>query len=204
MFNRFLALNKEKQNLILNAALAEFVKAGYDKASMNNVVELAGISKGSLFYYFGNKKQLFFYLYEYCNSIIEEILISSSEINNPDVIKRLRCYFKTISSVLDINPLVYEFVKMFKKEQSKQIILEVKALIKSKSCNNLNKLLKNIDITLFKDDIDVKKALNVMQITLEQIIHQHFIVAEKSTDNILNKLNSYLDFFETTFYLNKK
>ncbi len=44
MFEKFEALNDEKKKTIINASMKEFVKGGYEKASMNAVVETAGIS----------------------------------------------------------------------------------------------------------------------------------------------------------------
>ncbi|MEW6111678.1 MAG: TetR/AcrR family transcriptional regulator [Thermodesulfobacteriota bacterium] len=55
----FKALAADKQQAVLQAALNEFALHGYRKASMNNVVKAAGISKGSLFQYFKTKQALF-------------------------------------------------------------------------------------------------------------------------------------------------
>lgn len=63
---KFLALSEEKQTTIRNAALACFVKHGYEKASINDIASAAGISKASMFQYFGNKQTLYEYLFHYC------------------------------------------------------------------------------------------------------------------------------------------
>lgn len=56
LFSKFLNLNPEKQDRILNAALKEFAQKGYQNASTNEIVKEAGISKGLLFHYFNNKR----------------------------------------------------------------------------------------------------------------------------------------------------
>ena len=53
----------EKQERVLDAAIEEFSQKGYARASMNAVVERAGISKGALFNYFGSKSGLFAFVY---------------------------------------------------------------------------------------------------------------------------------------------
>ncbi|MER2064628.1 MAG: helix-turn-helix domain-containing protein, partial [Alkalibacterium sp.] len=58
----FLSLDKSKQEKILNAAFQEFSDKGYQQASTNRIAKQAGIGKGTLFYYFGNKEKLFQYL----------------------------------------------------------------------------------------------------------------------------------------------
>ncbi len=59
---RFLQLPMEKQQQIVRASLKEFAEYGYDLASTNRLVEQAGISKGALFKYFGDKEGLFLYV----------------------------------------------------------------------------------------------------------------------------------------------
>ena len=55
---RFRKLSKEKQQAILDAAAEEFVK-GYDQASYNRIIERSGVSKGSMYYYFEGKHDLY-------------------------------------------------------------------------------------------------------------------------------------------------
>ena len=59
----FEKLSEEKQARIINASISEFAEKDYETASMNTVVNLAGISKGSLFNYFKTKSVLYDYIY---------------------------------------------------------------------------------------------------------------------------------------------
>lgn len=52
---------KNKQELI-DAAIKEFSAKGYEKASLNNILKAAGISKGTFYYHFEHKEDLYFYL----------------------------------------------------------------------------------------------------------------------------------------------
>ena len=45
MYSAFEQLESEKKSHIINAALKEFAKNGYEKASTNNIVKEARISK---------------------------------------------------------------------------------------------------------------------------------------------------------------
>lgn len=54
----FKNLPPEKQQRILDQALTEFAQNGYGKASINTLVSRLGISKGSIFQYFGDKAGL--------------------------------------------------------------------------------------------------------------------------------------------------
>ncbi len=55
---RFDKLPAEKQEALLAAAADEFAARGYESASLNRIIERAGSSKGSLYYYFDDKADL--------------------------------------------------------------------------------------------------------------------------------------------------
>lgn len=56
---RFAKLPVHQQQTIVQAALDEFAAHGFRDASLNRIIETAGISKGSLYYYFDDKSDLF-------------------------------------------------------------------------------------------------------------------------------------------------
>lgn len=56
---RFFKLPPEQQQAILRAALDEFATHGFGTASLNRIIDAAGISKGSLYYYFDSKEELY-------------------------------------------------------------------------------------------------------------------------------------------------
>ena len=57
---RFGNLAENKRKSILEAASLEFFERGYGGASVNRIIEAAGISKGAMYYYFDDKEDLFF------------------------------------------------------------------------------------------------------------------------------------------------
>ena len=65
MNEKFFDLKKEKQDRMINAALKLFAENGYRRASTDDMVKEAGISKGLLFQYFGSKLGLYEFVYDY-------------------------------------------------------------------------------------------------------------------------------------------
>ncbi len=57
--NRFENLDPEKQEAILRAAGEEFAEKGFESASINRIIRESGMSKGSVYYYFEDKADLF-------------------------------------------------------------------------------------------------------------------------------------------------
>jgi AcrR family transcriptional regulator len=56
---RFLKLAAARRDAILDAASREFAAHGFDDASLNRILDAAGISKGAAYYYFDDKADLF-------------------------------------------------------------------------------------------------------------------------------------------------
>lgn len=59
---RFTKLPVAQQQSIVQAALDEFASRGFHDASLNRVIHAAGISKGSMYYYFDGKEDLYAYV----------------------------------------------------------------------------------------------------------------------------------------------
>jgi AcrR family transcriptional regulator len=57
--SRFENLAPEKRERLLEAAANEFASRGFEGASLNRILESAGLSKGALYYYFEDKADLF-------------------------------------------------------------------------------------------------------------------------------------------------
>ncbi len=76
----FLNLSDEKQERIREIAFEEFGMHAYKSASINRIVDKAGIAKGSIYQYFDNKKDLYQYLieisaqikFEYIHSMVNQ------------------------------------------------------------------------------------------------------------------------------------
>jgi len=56
---RFLRLDEERRERLLATAAEEFAAHGYDRASLNAVIERLRLSKGQFYYYFDGKADLF-------------------------------------------------------------------------------------------------------------------------------------------------
>jgi len=51
--------NEEREQYILNAAAAAVMRLGYDKTTMSDIADEAGVSRGVVYLHFGSKEKLF-------------------------------------------------------------------------------------------------------------------------------------------------
>lgn len=61
---RFYRLSEEKKGLIWKASMKEFIGEPYEKVSINKIIRNAGISRGSFYTYFEDKRDLLSFLLE--------------------------------------------------------------------------------------------------------------------------------------------
>lgn len=61
---RFYKLPEEKKRTIRDAAVQEFLRVPFEKASINKMIQAAGISRGSFYTYFQDKRDLLGYIFE--------------------------------------------------------------------------------------------------------------------------------------------
>ncbi len=60
----FLNLNQEKQDRIIKASLIEFSERSFEEARLSNIIKASDIPRGSLYQYFKDKRDLYFYLFK--------------------------------------------------------------------------------------------------------------------------------------------
>ncbi len=63
-------LDPQRQRTLFEAAAEEFAAKGFDRASLNRILEKSGMSKSSLYYYFDDKGDLFATLLEQSITIL--------------------------------------------------------------------------------------------------------------------------------------
>src|SRR5260221_13809522 len=66
-FPRFGKLTQERRERVLDVAAQEFADYGFEDASINRILERAGMSKGAAYYYFEDKADLFITVVRYCS-----------------------------------------------------------------------------------------------------------------------------------------
>lgn len=159
-------VDEEKKVNIINSAMKEFSKNSFQKASTNVIVEDAGISKGLLFHYFGTKARLYEYLEYFTIKVMTENIVEKIDWDQQDVFLRLKEISMIKFKIFQDYPYLADFsLKVFQDKTVEEIMhrnpdypLELHSQIYT----------RNIDYSFFKEDIDVEKAIHIIQWTLEK------------------------------------
>ncbi|HEO7866459.1 TPA: TetR/AcrR family transcriptional regulator [Streptococcus agalactiae] len=205
IYSKFNNLKPEKQKQIINAAIKEFVRNGFEKASTNEIVKRANISKGSLFNYFNSKKDLYLYLIEYSSKAIVN-LNEEIDLSETDLFKRIERVALQKFYVQQKYPQAFEFLASTKQEES----VEVKDIIKQRFNpiynQAINKLYKDIDYSKFREGVDIEKAIEILNWTMfgvgEKGLKELFTFDDigRFGEKYLEEWNVYAELLKYSFY----
>ncbi len=206
MFLKFMNLEPERRNVMLNAALKEFAEKGFDDASTNIIAKESGISKPLMFHYVNNKKDFFLFLYDYCLEFLEKEYFNRIDLQEKDIFKRLRqtCLLKI--QVMQKYPWIFDFVRVAVLTDSKTVNEELKKKRKMVETKSFERFYGDIDTSCFRSELDVDKAKQLIFWAVggyaNQILEQlkSLDVPEFDSEKIHDEFNGYLDELRKTYY----
>ena len=202
IYSKFHSLESKKQERIINAALKEFAKNGYDKASTNEIVKEAGISKGSLFNYFNNKKDLFLFLLDHVAKVIEQIY-SEVDWNEPDFFERMRQLGLVKFKIYKKFPYAFNFLKALAHEDAAEVKTAISKVKKTLVSTGLERGYQNIDWTKFREDFNREKVINIINWTMLSFAEENMNKLDSINDvgmEVLSESDEYFDILKRCFY----
>jgi len=159
-----------------------------------------------LFYYFKNKQGLFNYLINYAIDTIEREYLSHINMEEKDFIERLSQITEVKMTYHYANPNVSNFISNIYLDDDLDLPEDLEKRLANMMEGGLSKLYENIDYSLFRSDIDVEKAFQLIRWSMEG--YQNKLLNELKGQNIalLNldpywkEFYEYLNILKTTFY----
>jgi len=98
-----------KDKRIMLAAEEIFSRYGYEKATLDAIITLADVGKGTVYKYFGNKEQLFYKLVSVKNEPFVEALQKAVE-GESDLESKLTAYFKVMVEFYQSNCALWQII----------------------------------------------------------------------------------------------
>ncbi|MDR1547328.1 MAG: TetR/AcrR family transcriptional regulator [Hungatella sp.] len=115
---RFYNLPAAKKKTIRDAALGEFTRVPFEKVSINKIIQTAGISRGSFYTYFEDKRDVLGYIFENAAEKFQNGWVNCAERNNGDLWKTAETFLQysianTKENVLRLVKNIVDSEKMF-------------------------------------------------------------------------------------------
>ena len=197
----FLRLNDEKKKKLIDASFKEFSLNNFNDASINRIIKEAGISRGSFYMYFEDKKDLYFYLLEQYGEILSNNM-------KKDLIKNKGDLFKMFQDNIEesYNSFKNNNINFFKKSlENVTIMEESKRTFGFRDKRLLQELIPNINLELLNDKakrhIEVIFAINMhlLMVTLFKLLK-----SDSLDEEILKDYYEQLDILKYGCSIEKK
>ena len=214
-YEKFLALDEEKRKRIIGAAMKEFL-AGYKHASTDNIVREAGISKGLLFHYFGTKERLYLYLITHVIETVQDEFLGLLNIQQPDILDSV-WQMSLLKRDLSLKyPVIFDFLTWAYMDVSTQDspAHEILEHFMQRRNEILAQVYTHTDYTLFRDDIDPAKAVQLISWAMNGFAEATAAsvtanptegagVLRENYDRYLEEFREYVHILRRCFYKNE-
>lgn len=199
----FRNIDVEKKDRIINSALKEFAKNGFAKASTNIIVEQANISKGLLFHYFGSKKELYEQLEKFVINLVVNAIEDEIDWDVTDFFERIKQVAMIKGRLTKEYPYIYDFMAIMIEEKTLDNLREQT----KDSSNDLENRVykKNIDFSMFRDDLDLAKTMNIIRWTFEKfgaelMKNQNLTGIKINYQKMEQETEEYIEILKKAFY----
>jgi len=204
LYENFEKLPDEKKKMIIEICIEEFADKGYVNASTNNIVKNANISKGALFNYFGNKKNLFLYIMDYATNYYVDYLITRMKKNSPDFFERILDWAKLKLQVSLEEPTIYNFFLVAYSNIPEELTKDVEKRYAKLYEKGMFLSFEGLDLSLFREDIDRQKAIELLLVTFNGLSEKQLKLVSLSEDKGFSALNERLEELKSCIALLRK
>lgn len=192
-------LQNKKILKIVNSGFKVFAKNNFEKASTNLIVEDAGISRGLLYHYFQNKKELFEFLLYFSGKQILNNMLTQVDWSNQDFLIRIRQALVSKIETLEKFPYLYEFCNKYARSYSDELTEKIIPDISHRLFE------ENLEFSQLRSDVDIELMKNTVLHTLSRITTEIFkegseISGRKKFQMAVIEIDKYLKFFRCVFY----
>lgn len=199
VYNGFMRFNKDFQHneALFQAAIQEFAEAGYEQASINTILNNAGMSKGQFYYHFENKQGLYFALIEILIESKQAFLsrVMRPEDFNQDIFTILKTQIEHGIAFAKANPEIQAFSDSFLREKGSAIYEKTMAKFNFENTGAFDQL---IEMAFRKGEFREALPLSFLQKTIGYLFtHAADLTDLSNADNAQENLERLVDFMKT-------
>jgi len=188
----------------MQAICEEFTEHSYDDASTNRIMEKAGISKGTLFNYFGCKEKMYHAALYHAMDFFKKHEIMSFETG--DFIERCKILVELDIKIYREAPYMMNFLASMYVGDREHFPDDVKELFGSGLTKALERLYEDVDYSLFRPDVDPEVLMKLIRYTFDGYMKdittqiQFGVLNTETFDTFINEYDDFLATLKTVCY----
>lgn len=179
----------------MNAGLKVFATCGYKKASTDEIVAEAGISKGLLFHYFENKIGLYSFLYDYSVRYMTMELTAAVDKEETDLFAIARGVENAKLQVLRGYPYMQQFLNTAVSENVSEALLATE--VKRDAYQDvLEQIYGQADYQQFPDEQSGRRAARMLKYIVDGLMSERMLEGSYNPEMLYEEIMEYLATFE--------
>jgi AcrR family transcriptional regulator len=204
-FERFARAPEEKRQPIIRSAMEEFAGKSYGRASTNEIIRKAGVSKGLLFHYFGDKAGLYRYLMIRTRNLFFRTIMPRIDLSDRDLFRVMTAFTKEKLRAAFEYPMETRFYMNVLQDALPDELAAYRDSAIQTSMNAMFAIEENLDEDLLRSGIDRTKAMKIVNWTMsglsnEVIESEMFVYDSQRFDEMFDVVDEYIIFLRQLFY----
>ncbi|MCL2339372.1 MAG: TetR/AcrR family transcriptional regulator, partial [Actinomycetia bacterium] len=155
-------------------------------------------SKALIFYYFGTKKALYFFLVDFTYNLLMRELSQSQIGATSDFFERIRAISHVELDLMQQHVAITGFIRSMYFETDPEVAPELSAMIAGGGPTRSKLALDGVDLSKFMDDVDPQLVVNILVKFTEGVVNSK--TNAESLEELVRELNDCLDLLKRHLY----
>lgn len=196
----FHELPKEKQEGILLAAMDIFAQHEYKKANTEDIAHKAGISKGLLFYYFKDKKQLYLSTLQFCIEKVKEVMNPEEYENITDFFALMEYGGRKKLALIKQYPAMVGFVSKAFASQREAVSDDANAQFQNIMESTFDEYFSHVDFSKFREGVEPRQIYRMLVWMSEGYLYQEIQQKQVQVEHIMKEFYTWAAMFRKMAY----
>ena len=201
MNEKFFSLPQARQDLIRNSAMLEFGEGSFKKTSADAIAKRAGVSKGLLFHYFKDKRELYLYLFQYALEVcVRQYMVKTYDFGETDFFLALKMGQEIKMDMVRRYPGLFRFVMRAYYERDSVLSPKLRKGLNSLLEITSSDFLTRMDLYKFKDGIDPWEVIRLLTLAAEGMMARTNACTAEEIETLFLEYQKYADMLRQNLY----
>lgn len=170
--DKFDALPPQRKQAVIEAALDAFGARGYAHASTADIAQCACISKGLLFYYFKNKRELYLYLMDWLTESLSQLVVDDEYLRIDDFFELMHYTASKKTEVFRQHPRALDFCVRAFYPRHRDVRHTLDGFMQQATDQIVDRYLANVRWDKFRDDMPGRHVIDMLIWMSDGYMHQ--------------------------------
>ncbi len=198
---KFFNLPPERQDLIRSSAMIEFGEGTFKKTSADAIARRAGVSKGLLFHYFKDKRELYLYLFQYAMDVcIRQYMMKTCDFGETDFFLALEMGQKIKMDMVRRYPGLFRFVMRAYYERDSILSPKLRRGLNSLLETTSRDFITRMDLYKFREGVDPWEVIRLLTLAAEGMMARTGACTAEEIELLFAEYKKYADMLRAHLY----